>query len=70
MLEDTSSSPQHHLVVLPARQAYSHSASLGNRYARPSLSLSHWQNTCGWLPSDVRAGSSSAWADRRIRYQR
>src|SRR5207249_9864736 len=32
-------------VVVPARQAYSHSASVGSRYVRCSFLLSHWQNS-------------------------
>ena len=30
-------------MVVPARQAYSHSASVGSRYVWPSCWLSHWQ---------------------------
>ena len=34
------SSPQYHGVVVPARQAYSHSASVGSRYVRPAATSS------------------------------
>src|SRR5262245_28240546 len=33
-------------VVVPARQAYSHSASVGRRYLRPSFLLNQVQNAC------------------------
>ena len=41
--EPFSSLPKLHVVLVPARQAYSHSASVGKRYVLPSFSLSFLQ---------------------------
>src|SRR4051812_33515839 len=38
-----ASSPQKYAVVVPARAAYSHSASVGRRKKSPVFALSHWQ---------------------------
>ena len=40
------SSPEENSVTVPARAAYSHSASVGRRYCFPSLRLSQLQNNC------------------------
>src|SRR5688572_24704548 len=54
------SSPKNHVVVGPARQAYSHSASLGRRYFFPVFSDSLRQNSfasCQLTESTGAAGS-------------
>src|SRR5687768_14120606 len=48
---DSSSSPHQNRVVVPARQAYSRSASVGRRYVRPSFFPSQRQNS--WASSHV-----------------
>src|SRR4051794_5627220 len=40
------SSPKQYVVVVPARAAYSHSASVGNRYDFPSFSASRPKKSC------------------------
>src|SRR5262245_61548601 len=58
VFKSSTASPRMNRLVVPARQAYSHSASVGSRYVRPSFLLSHAQNatascqftlTTGWL---------------------
>src|SRR5438067_1313834 len=62
---DSRSSPEENRVVRPARQAYSHSASVGKRYVWPSSWLNHSQNatasfqltfTTGWSSSCLKPG--------------
>src|SRR5712691_1924833 len=58
---DTSSwgsLPFQYRVVVPARQAYSHSASVGSRYVFPSLPLSHAQNAFASFQLTLTTGCS------------
>ncbi len=43
----------------PARHAYSHSASVGNRYLFPSLRLSHAMNAWASFQLTITTGCSS-----------
>ena len=63
LVRSFTSLPQYVRFVVPARQAYSHSASVGNRYMRPSFADNHRQNNCaschkiGWTGSIVAIGN-------------
>jgi len=57
--------PYQNLVVVPARQAYSHSASVGTRYVRPAFcssgrALSFWQNSRAAFQEIESTGSSDS----------
>src|SRR5579859_12834 len=54
-----SSSPHQNIVVVPARAAYSHSDSLGRRYAWPVLLLSHATYACASFQLTHTTGSRS-----------
>src|SRR5688500_4367353 len=56
---DSDSSPVEKRVVVPARHAYSHSASRGRRQAAPSLPLSHSQNATASCHATLLTGWSS-----------
>src|SRR5262249_34701771 len=52
-------SPLQKRVEVPARHAYSHSASVGSRYFLPSLRLSHSQNLTASFQLTLATGCSS-----------
>src|SRR5262249_39015531 len=57
---DSGSAPVWKRVVLPARQAYSHSASVGSSYFFPSFLLSQSQNATASFHETLTTGWSSA----------
>src|SRR5262245_47447492 len=55
----SGSSPLEYFLVVPVRQAYSHSASVGSLYLAPSLWLSHSQNATASFQLTLTTGCSS-----------
>src|SRR5258708_37717474 len=65
-MSSSGSFPVWYLLVVPARQVYSHSASVGGRYFLPSLRLNQSQNATasfhetyptGWSGSTFQPGA-------------
>src|SRR5205809_856020 len=54
-----SSFPPDQRVAVPARQAYSHSASVGRRYVGPSFWLNHLQNSTASYQHTFTTGCAS-----------
>src|SRR5262245_10309934 len=59
----SSSSPkEYRLPAFPARQQYSHSASVGKRYSLPSFLLNDLQKSTALCQETNTTGSSSDWS--------
>ncbi|MFH1920413.1 MAG: hypothetical protein ABIP48_11075 [Planctomycetota bacterium] len=54
-----SLSPQYQKLAVPARQAYSHCASVGRSYLTPCFFDSHWQNAVASFQETFTTGCSS-----------
>jgi hypothetical protein len=56
-------------IVVPARQEYSHSASLGSHYTRPVIAARRRQNSSAWFQVDALDRQVDALEEGRVRIE-